>query len=321
MNSECDKLRKKIWNDIVGFCIFYLLFIISALFINKIGNDFGVFFFIWVIFWLASPIYYFFKFTLPKILALKSRSVPDQTNELRKMEEASFDVHGLIKPKADLPLKQPGQQGFIKSISRDKRAIGLCDHLRGLSIDAQLLTDHQLQRAATEQSALEWLLGPHKKSIGFIQITGRNIAYINVVQSVGYVSESGSLDYYLEYLVSVVDIQCSLPYKTVLKKTSRSRFWGKIVDIEWKGGLLANRLNNDHSLKERFLTYLQENMNFEIKIVPEACYGYVKIETTGIQRDRMLEQPIIHFPSRTMFDCLDRVALHVIDEIAMGGGQ
>lgn len=196
----------------------------------------------------------------------------------------------------------------IRDALRDKAADNLCADFRAMGIDAQLLRKHPLQKVGTEKSSL-WELGAEKKSLGLIQVGGKNIDYVNVIRLTS--GQHQDVEYRLEYLVLLAGIPSSLSCETKLKKRTKSRFSRKVVDIAWEGDTLADTLNADLSLKESLLTQCRENSQLKIEIVPESAYGCTRIETRGIQRERWFRGPVIRPPSPSMFDCLNRIAGHV----------
>lgn len=191
----------------------------------------------------------------------------------------------------------------------DETADKLCTDFNSLGIQAEIVHGHPLQEVGAKQSFTEWW-GGGKKSIGLIQVAGKNISYVNVIRLYSNVPQ-GYVEYYLEYLVPLRDTPSSLFFKTELKKRTRSWFSREVVDIQWKGGTLADTLNGDPSLKEILLTHLRQNSQLKIEIFAEPGYRCASIETMGVQKERWLRKPIIRPLSRSMFDCLDRIAGHI----------
>ena len=123
-------------------------------------------------------------------------------------------------------------------------AIGLPLALRkrkkgGLQTVEQLL--HHLQEigikaSLAEKGVDEERLGVNRSfmrsSVGVIEITGRNIDYINVI---GVASQYG-VNYFLDYLVRSSGWSGkSRQKKTRMVRKKNPAIWGRVVDIEWKG--------------------------------------------------------------------------------------
>jgi len=178
----------------------------------------------------------------------------------------------------------------IHEAIRDKAADKLCAHLLASGIQAELLHEHPLQKVGAKRG----------KSLGLVQVTGKNIGYVNLIKRSEYSLLAGRAleEYYLEYLVPLRDIPSSLCW-AALRTRTRSLLSREVVDIEWGGGSLADTLNGDLALKQRLLTEFRLNRPLGIEIAPEPVYRCIRIET-----DHRL-------PSGRLFDCLDRVAGHI----------
>jgi len=137
-----------------------------------------------------------------------------------------------------------------------------------------------------------------------VQVIGKNIGYV-CIQKVS--NEYGDTAYYFDYLVPLTDMRSHLCQAKL--KTKTESFWSrKIVDIEWKGETLADMLNGDLSLKQSLLEEFQLNKPdtpFNIKITPWRTYRCARIKTA-------VKDTGFPFPSKSMFDCLDTIAAHVI---------
>ena len=113
----------------------------------------------------------------------------------------------------------------------------------------------------------------NRESLGFIQVEGENINYVNIVRcySAPFGEGPDTLQYRLDYIVLLGGIPPSLSLKTKLKKSTRYHLWGPVVDVEWQGGSLGDRLNDDLLLKQSLLTQYQENRRLKIEIVLESA--------------------------------------------------
>jgi hypothetical protein len=136
-----------------------------------------------------------------------------------------------------------------------------------------------------------------EKSQGTLEVDGKKIDYIGVT---GVSSQYGT-NYYFNCIVNVPDQKGIQPIKkTTMTVKKNPPFWGKPVDIDWKGDpYLAQRLNLDYSLKYRLLQGSLDSVKGGITIIPEPAYGYVKIKTN------------YQNPSPELFEVLDSVARHV----------
>lgn len=197
----------------------------------------------------------------------------------------------------------------------DAKVRFLLRHLRSLGIHAQRSHENPLQEVGTRRPWwLWWLYWKNTKSLGLIQLDGTNIGYANIIVTISrppplsqypipvhYESE----EYRLEYLVVAREISSNLSRKTKVRKRLRHRLWGEVIDIHWRGGDLSEILNGDPLLKENLLAQCRENRKLGIEIVHEPTYECVRIKTrpAGMSSE---------YPSRNMFDCLDRIAGHVI---------
>lgn len=169
---------------------------------------------------------------------------------------------------------------------RDKAADELYAHLLLLGIDVQLVRKHPLQKVS------KGMWGGGRKSLGLVQVAGRNISYVNVIREA---HETGSV-YYLEYLVPLKDMPSSL-CQAELDMCSAEL---ETSNIEWRGGTLAERLNDDPTLKESLLMEFGMNEPLKIEIYLEPDYQCGMMETT--------RGNVLPLPSRSLFDCLDRIA-------------
>jgi hypothetical protein len=132
------------------------------------------------------------------------------------------------------------------------------------------------------------------KSIALAQVTGKNISYIHVVQET-YGGRGEYTTRKLNYIVILHQIPSSLYWASLVIKT-KGLFRKEIIDLEWKGGTLADTLNADSKLKESLLTEFQLARPLDIVVAPEPIYQFMRIETD------------MRFPSANLFDYIDRVA-------------
>ena len=185
---------------------------------------------------------------------------------------------------------------------RDKAVDELCTHFLTLGIDAEKLHKHPLQKPGV------WGLLTQPQLGGWlVRVAGKNIGYVIVLKRSSGEEGFAGTAYHLDYLVPLKDTPSRLCRAKLEEKHKSKSFWStEIVDIEWKGETLADRLNGDLNLKQRLLEEFRLNKSLSIKITPEPVYqsARLKISFSGFGS---------YFPSRKMFDCLDRIAGHVIN--------
>lgn len=127
-------------------------------------------------------------------------------------------------------------------------------------------------------------------------------------------------DYFLAYLVLLENIPPN-SCRAVLETKKRGLFRRKLADIEWTGGILADKLNGDLTLKDNLLKEFQRNRPLDIIVVDEPAYRCARIETgerlltpsrnllDGIDRIRESgERRPIPLPSGNLLDCIERIA-------------
>lgn len=184
----------------------------------------------------------------------------------------------------------------------DEAVDKLCTHFLTLGIDAEKLHKHPLERAGV------WGVLTRERHGSLVRVAGNNIGFVNVIK----VSSEGGppgvgagTAYHLDYLVPLRDAP-SRSCRAKLKTKCRSLWSTEIVDIEWKGETLADTLNDDLTLKQRLSEEFRLNKPLTIEITPWPAYQCAKLKTRAAGTG-------FHFPSRNMFDCLDRIAGHVIE--------
>ena len=184
--------------------------------------------------------------------------------------------------------------------SKDEGADNLCAHFLALGIEAKRLHKHPLEKAGI------WGILTRERRGKLVRVVGKNIGYVDVykLEDLGTQYSSGAKAWFCDYLVPLRERSSRL-CRAKLGKKNRS-FWStEIVDIEWKGETLADMLNGDLTLEQRLLEEFQLNRPLEIKITPWPAYQCAKLKTRAAGTG-------FHFPSCNMFDCLDRIAGHVV---------
>jgi len=177
----------------------------------------------------------------------------------------------------------------------DKSADKLYAHLLKLGIQAEMLHGHPLQKVCTKKGGvLGW--GGEAKSLGLVQVAGKNIGYVNIIRQRHGSGQQEITFHYFEYLVPLREIPSSLCWAVLVTK-KRGLFRREVVNIEWRGGTLADTLNGDPTLKQSLLMEFQLNRPLDILVAPEPIYRCIRIETGR------------HLPSGSLFDYLDRVAV------------
>lgn len=181
----------------------------------------------------------------------------------------------------------------IHEALRDKAADELCAHFLHLGIQAEMLRGHPLQKVGARKE-----FGIKRESLGLVQVAGKNIGYVAIIRETIGGGKERYIRYDFEYLVSLGEIPSSLCWAK-LDTQKRGLFRRKVVDIEWRGGTLANTLNGDLSLKDSLLMEFRLSRPLDIVVAPEPVYQCTRIETPR------------HLPSGNLFDCLDRIAGHI----------
>jgi len=136
-----------------------------------------------------------------------------------------------------------------------------------------------------------------RSSVGVIEITGRNIDYINVI---GVASQYG-VNYFLDYLVrSPGWLGSRRQKKTRMVRKKSPAIWGRVVDIEWKGDdYLSQQLNLNYQLKDMLLQTDFKKLKSDIKIFPEPKYAYARVRTAYL------------LPPLDLFEAIDIIARHI----------
>ena len=194
-----------------------------------------------------------------------------------------------------IPARERSMQPFstIRATFKDKTADKLYNRFLSLGIHVEPMAEHPLEMVggATTNKLDSWLLGS-PRLLGLFKIPGRNISYVNIIGQPGGKDLPDRL--YIIYLVPLKEIPSSLCW-AVLETKKRGLFRREVVGIEWRGGTLADILNDDQTLKQNLLTEFRLNSPLDIQIGPEPIYQCVRIET-GLR------------VSTGIFDCLDRIA-------------
>lgn len=166
-----------------------------------------------------------------------------------------------------------------------KKVEELYQHLVGMGIPAFVREDE-----VDEKTARSW---QGEKSVGTIEVTGRNIEGINII---GVASQYGT-HYFLDYLVRSPNLGVIKLEKTALTKKKEHSLWGKPIALQWKGDkFLSQSLNLDQRLES---TLLGSQFDGTIQIVPEPKKGYVRIRTP------------YSLPSPDLLAAIDIIAGHI----------
>lgn len=136
-----------------------------------------------------------------------------------------------------------------------------------------------------------------QSSVGLIEITGRNIDYMNVI---GVASQHG-VNYFIDYLVRSPGWSGRRGQKkTRMVRKKNPAIWGRVVDIEWKGDVyLSQQLNLDYRLKDILLQTGPKELKSNIMIFPEPRYEYTRVRTTYL------------LPSSDLFEAIDIIAKYI----------
>ena len=168
----------------------------------------------------------------------------------------------------------------------------LFQHLHGIGVKASLL------ERGVEEEKVGVSRASGQRSEGVIEIAGRNIDYINVINAA---SQYG-VRYFLDYLVrspSWVGKKNRKKTRMVTKKSSG--IWGRVVDIEWKGDdYLSRELNFDYRLKDKLLQAELGELKGSIWIFPEPKkHEYARVRTAYL------------LPSSDLFQAIDIIAGYI----------
>ena len=249
------------------------------------------------IFWVGVALLCLFWLAFIPVLI----SGPTNGNIIMIVIFTAFSV-GIIILGIRLRRKEPGveiklgpEPAYSSQPVRDKTGDKLCTHFLTLGIDAEKLHKHPLEKAGV------WGVLTRERHGSLVRVAGKNIGYVSVLKAS---SEQGTA-YHLDYLVPLRDTPSHLCRAKLTEK--HRAFWSsEIVDIEWKGETLADSLNHDLTLKQSLLEEFRLSKPFSIDITPWSAYQSAKLKTRAAGTG-------FHFPSRNMFDCLDRIAAHVIE--------
>jgi len=134
-----------------------------------------------------------------------------------------------------------------------------------------------------------------QRSVGVIEIVGRNIDYMNVI---GVASQYG-VNYFLDYLVRSPS-RLGKRKKTRMVRKKSPAIWGRVVDIEWKGDdYLSQQLKLDYRLKDILLQTDFKKLKSNIEIFPESKYEYARVRTAYL------------LPSPDLFEAIDIIARYI----------
>ena len=163
---------------------------------------------------------------------------------------------------------------------------------------------HHLQEIRVKASLIERGVDEEKvgvsrsfmqRSVGVIEIVGRNIDYMNVI---GVASQYG-VNYFLDYLVRSPS-RLGKRKKTRMVRKKSPAIWGRVVDIEWKGDdYLSQQLNLDYRLKDILLQTDFKKLKSNIEIFPESKYEYARVRTAYL------------LPSPDLFEAIDIIARYI----------
>ena len=138
--------------------------------------------------------------------------------------------------------------------------------------------------------------GSGQRSEGLIEVSERNIDYINLVS----VTTQYGVNFYIDYLVRSpgwLGQKKRKKIRMVTKKSSAIR--GKVVDIKWKGDdYLSRQLDYDYRLKDRLLRVEPDELKGGMEVLPEPKHEYARVRTAYV------------LPSSDFFEAIDIVAGH-----------
>ena len=185
----------------------------------------------------------------------------------------------------------------VRENFRDTKRDEFCAHLRSLGMDAEMAS-----RGRREEK-----LGGG--SLGLIDISKGPIRWVNV-RRLGP-GQDGNAGYYAEFGVPDPKVTADFPKVRIRSvKVKTSWFFGKVVDIEWKGedfGLgIVGRLRNDRSLKNLATEKKYDNVVITARPEEECwtiSYG-VWASTLGGNHS---------LPSAKMWNSYEVVARHLLD--------
>lgn len=167
----------------------------------------------------------------------------------------------------------------------------LLHHLQEIGVKASLAEKGvDIEKVGVSRSFM-------RRSVGVIEIAGRNIDYKNVI---GVASQYG-VNYFLDYLVRSPNWSGEKRRKkTRMVRKKSPAIWGRVVDIEWKGDdYLSQQLNLDYQLKDILLQTDLKKLKGNIVIFPEPKYEYARVRTAYL------------LPLPDLFEAIDIIAKHI----------
>jgi len=170
----------------------------------------------------------------------------------------------------------------------------LCKHLRSIGVEAS-----PLQIDASDVELWE-TLGVDVSSTGDratkIKVEGTNLSFIITYGE-------GKSPHYVIVLPETVEWPPDEKGVSFAAEPRIFKSYGRQVDVQWEGGELAERLNQDAALRQE-LRALGEEMSKLPEIVPLGTFGREsRVVAVVLQTEYYL-------PSRALFDCYNKIAGH-----------
>lgn len=207
----------------------------------------------------------------------------------------------------------------LKEKMRDKTVDNLCNHLRSIALDAQMVERGRLE----EQFHTNWpksfvFLRTYEKSMGLIEIRNSPINFVSVIQreigsTTTSVAGSTAKCYGYAYLVPHQAIYSERALRLRSVRVKNLPLVGRVVDIRWVAnfqGELIWRISNDVALTES-LTMLKEDVEiFSYPSHGESGYWLIVSSLFPTPWWGRSRQP---FPSRQQWDCYEAIVHHLVE--------
>lgn len=167
----------------------------------------------------------------------------------------------------------------------------LLHHLLDIGIRASLVEDEEEKRRVGMKRSFS------RRSEGIIRIEEQRINYINI----NSVTSQYGVNYFLEFMVKNPGWSMGgMRKKTKMVRKKRPLFWGKIVDIEWRGDVnLSQQLNLDYRLRDILLQTDPKEFKGGFEVLPEPKREYARIRVSYL------------LPSSDFFNAIDIIAGYI----------
>jgi hypothetical protein len=152
-----------------------------------------------------------------------------------------------------------------KAIERTKQVESMASYLRGLGIDAAVVTESA--EGITEEVIAESVIQLKKQNINRIRLLATDFISCGMIGSVSRFRYEVLLD---KNMPHNADRRINSKTRPLKEKKFLGLFGGKVVDIKWVGRDLADRLNHDSNIKGVLLQCTRSWGNAEFQIQMES---------------------------------------------------